>query len=86
MKDHQLVVWASKVVAEGETFVFDQDHPQNLEQYILLRTGNGWDFWDRDPRLDPTNAQGKTRAVAKTVSSKQLDLVTIAVQDLSLRK
>ena len=86
MQDHELVIWAKKVVVDDEEIFFDPDHPQRLEQYVLLSTGKGWGTWHRDPRLDKTDALGETKARAKNVSKGELERVTIAVQDMSLRK
>jgi len=85
MEGHQLIVWASQVETDDHIIEFDPTKPRNLNRYVLLSTRHGND-WTPDPILELTDVQGLTFARAKATSAGGLKMLTVSVQDFSLRK
>jgi len=83
MKDHELVVWASKVVVDGRTIAFDIRRPRKLNRYVLISTWRE-KAWRRSPRMEWTDSEGKTKAQIRNVSRGRIEEATVSAQDFSL--
>jgi hypothetical protein len=88
MNNHDLVVYAEKVVVEGQVIAFDENDPEKLADYILVSNRQNFSrtrWWTLDPRVK-TDGQGKANVWAENVSAGRVESWTVAVSDFSLKK